>query len=114
MTSRVRCSAWVAIVSVAIAIAGCAQSEHNYRPPAGYVPDARTAIKIAEAVWTPIYGERQLRSERPFRAQLQGNTWRVEGTLPQPKEPGWVAVGGTAEASIDRRTGKILRVSHGE
>jgi hypothetical protein len=25
--------------------------EHNYCPPAGYVPDAETAMNIAEAVW---------------------------------------------------------------
>jgi hypothetical protein len=30
------------------------QSEHNYRPEAGYVPDAETAMRIAEAVWLPI------------------------------------------------------------
>ncbi len=86
---------------------------HNYVPRAGYVPDAATAIRIAEAVWTPIYGERELRSQRPFRAELRGNVWRVHGTLPQPS-PGFEAVGGTAAAEIDRRTGKILLVSHGE
>jgi hypothetical protein len=30
---------------------------HNYKPAQGYVPDAATAIKIAVAVWEPIYGQ---------------------------------------------------------
>jgi len=29
---------------------------YNERTAAGYVPDARTATRIAEAVWIPIYG----------------------------------------------------------
>ena len=28
---------------------------HNYVPPDGYVPDSATAVRIAEAVWIPIY-----------------------------------------------------------
>ena len=94
-----------------LAVLGCGtESRHCYRPAAGYVPDAATAIRIAEAVWTPIYGERQLRSERPFHAELRGNRWHVYGTLTAPR--GFVPVGGTAEADIDRRSGKILRVIH--
>src|SRR5262249_7899264 len=34
------------------------------RPKEGYVPDAATAIKIAEAVWIPIYGEETLKNEK--------------------------------------------------
>jgi len=99
---------------VCFAIAGCeTQRPHNYSPPAGYVPDAATAIRIAEAIWTPIYGEHQLRSERPFHADLRGAVWYVYGSLPRAK-PGWESIGGTAEAEIDRRTGKILRITHGE
>ena len=29
----------------------------GYLPKEGFVPDKNTAIKIAEAVWFPIYGE---------------------------------------------------------
>jgi hypothetical protein len=31
--------------------------QHNYRPAAGYVSNEETAIKIAVAVWIPIYGK---------------------------------------------------------
>jgi ketosteroid isomerase-like protein len=80
--------------------------KHSYVPPKGFVPDSDTAIRLALAVWTPIYGEKQLTSEKPFRAQLRGDTWFVNGSLPK----GWD--GGVVEAEIDKRDGKILRVSH--
>lgn len=82
--------------------------EHNVRPPQGLVPDARTAISIAVAVWEPIYGEKQIASERPYRATLADGKWTVTGSLPK----GWV--GGTAVAVISKSDGRVLRVSHGK
>ncbi len=78
----------------------------TYKPKEGYVPDAATAIKIAEAVWTPIYGEETLKREKPFTARLAGGVWIVQGTLPE----GWK--GGTAYAEISKETGRILNVTH--
>ena len=80
---------------------------HSYEPPEGFVPDSSTATRIAEAVWIPIYGEEQIRNQRPYRAALQGASWVVRGSLP-PGQPGGVAV-----AEIARSDGRILRVSHG-
>jgi hypothetical protein len=85
-----------------------AEPKHNYVPPAGYVPDAKTAIRIAEAVWIPIYGAKTLADEKPFVATRRGDVWHVYGTMPKNTP------GGTAEAEIDSRSGKIIRVSHGE
>jgi len=84
------------------------QSDHNVRPSAGYVPDAETAIRIALAVWEPIYGREQIERQKPYRATLQNGVWVVAGSLP----PGWR--GGVAVAEIAKRDGKILRVSHGK
>ena len=42
------------------------------RPVAGYVPDAQTAVRIAEAVWIPVCGERLFRKEQPLHAELHG------------------------------------------
>ena len=100
-----------ATVLCAAFVSGCAH-EHNVKPAAGYVPNAATAVRIAEAVWLPIYGEHELRSERPFVAELRGEVWHVRGTLPPPPHPGWSVLGGTAIAEIDRRTGRVLRISH--
>ena len=72
----------------------------------GYVPDEETAIRIAEAIWLPIYGK-EIDSEKSFHAVLKGDSvWIVEGTL----ERG--AVGGTAYAEIRKRDCKVLKITH--
>jgi hypothetical protein len=92
---------------VAIGLTACA-TEANYRPPRGCVPDAATAIRIAVAVWEPIYGRKQIQREKPFHAELRHGVWRVYGYL-SPNTPG-----GVAEADISQKDGKVLRVIHGE
>ncbi len=82
--------------------------EHNYRPKGGLVPDAKTAISIAVAVWTPIYGEQQIATEKPYNAILADDKWTVTGTLPK----GWV--GGTAIAVIAKSDAQVIRISHGK
>jgi len=82
-------------------------AEHSYVPPAGFVPDSITAVRLAEAVWIPIYGEAQIRGEYPLVAHLEAGVWRITGSLPA-KTPGGVAV-----AEIAKVDGRVLRVSHG-
>ena len=82
--------------------------KHNYKPEQGYVPNEETAIKIAVAVWIPIYGKEQIEGEKPYKAVLKGGIWYVTGSLPE----GWI--GGVAEAEIAKDDGRILRISHGE
>ena len=74
----------------------------------GYVPDTETAIKVAVAVWEPLYGKQNIASERPYRVTLRGGIWHVTGSLP-PLTPG-----GVAEADIRRSDGKVLRIMHGK
>jgi hypothetical protein len=80
----------------------------GFVPKDGFVPSNDTAIKIAEAILIPIYGEAQINSERPFKAEIDGDVWIVTGTLPQG------VVGGVATVRISRRDGKILSVTHGK
>jgi hypothetical protein len=105
-------SALFAILSVAIGLPWLLnaqhESPHSYIPPNGFVPDSLTAVRIATAVWTPIYGEQQVQGERPYRASLRGGIWTVEGSLPVN------AIGGVAVAEIVKRDGRIVRVSHGK
>jgi hypothetical protein len=86
---------------------------HNYIPPAGYVPDSATAMRIPEAVWLPIFGEKQIAQERPFVATLKDGVWTVVGSLPTPP-PGFAVKGGVAEIEISKQDGRVLRVSHGK
>jgi hypothetical protein len=50
-------------------------------PKKGYVPDSATAIKIAEAVLIPVYGQGKFESQKPFSATLKDDVWTVSGTL---------------------------------
>ena len=102
----------VGLLAFSAAFAQDAGVPHNYRPPAGYVPDANTAVGIAVAVWLPIYGQKQIDSEKPYKATLKDGVWTVTGSMP-PHRPEQPMVGGVALAEISKIDGKILRVSHG-
>ena len=80
----------------------------DVKPKAGFVPDEKTAIAIAVAVWIPIYGEESIQKEKPFKAVLKDGVWHVDGTL----SPEFTR-GGTAEAEISKEDARILRISHG-
>ncbi len=93
----------------ALAFAQDQSAPHNYRPPEGYVPDAAAAIQIAVAVWGPIYGKKQIASEKPYIATLNGDVWTVLGSMHCKR-----CLGGVALAEISKRDGTIMRVSHGQ
>ena len=78
----------------------------GYIPKNGFVPDAKTAIKIAEAIWTPIYGKKEIESERPFEANLinHDSVWNVSGTIPK--------IGGYPIIRIRKSDCKILYFIH--
>lgn len=78
----------------------------NYIPPKGYVPNAKTAIAIALLVAEPIYGQKMLMDERPFKARLESGVWIVTGTLNNADK------GGTLECRISKQTGQIVRMIH--
>ena len=100
--------AGVAIVAFVGFVVAQAPAPQGYVPPAGFVPDSITAVRIAEAVWIPIYGESSIRAERPFRATLAGGVWTVRGSLPSG------SVGGVAVAEIAKLDARIIHVSHGK
>ncbi len=87
---------------------GQSSNRANYKPKNGYVPDEQTAIAIAVAVWTPIYGKDKIENEKPYKAQLKNGVWTVTGSLPEGFD------GGVAEADISKDDGRILRVIHGQ
>jgi hypothetical protein len=82
--------------------------ENKVKPVSGFIPDQATATRVAEAILIPIYGLERVESERPFSAHLTGNIWKVEGHLADGVD------GGVASVWIDKRDGRILRVSHGK
>ncbi|HZS47052.1 MAG TPA: YbbC/YhhH family protein [Blastocatellia bacterium] len=101
-------------LSLTLEIVPGRQSEdvENYKPKAGYVPDKETAIRIAEAVCIPIYGEDKVQREKPFVASLSNGVWYVHGSMPRPHHSGMK--GGVAMIEISKDDGRILCVIHGK
>jgi ATP-dependent Clp protease ATP-binding subunit ClpA len=72
-------------------------------PKAGCVPDAQTAIRIAEAVWDPLYGTETVSKQRPFRADLIDDVWTIRGTPSDPAQRSLIA-------KIERSDGRLLQL----
>lgn len=79
------------------------------KPTGGFVPDAETAQRIAEAVAGALYGQEEARREQPYRARLRGNIWTVLGTHNPP-----LALGGNAILQISKIDGRVLFAHHTE
>lgn len=88
----------------------------GYAPTGGFVPDSATAVRIAVAVWIPLFGEGAVMKQQPFVATLKDSSWTVHGTLkcPAGRETGCVVTGGVAMAVIAKRDGTILSIAHGQ
>jgi hypothetical protein len=95
-------------------------------PDNGFVPDEKTAIRIAEAAIAARFGETTVVSERPFHAKLVNEVWNVAGSMhccegrdATVETPGdgvssneaCLCVGGVASAKISRHDGTILQVT---
>jgi hypothetical protein len=102
------------ILSCVILLATTVWAQEN-KPKAEKVPDAETAVKVAEAALVRIYGKKVIESERPFTARLEGNVWFVSGTLHCSDGKGGTTsncVGGVATAKVSKTDGHILATWH--
>jgi hypothetical protein len=88
------------------------QTQPSAQPKEGSVPNAETAVNLAEAALNPVYGEKTVKSERPFKATLEGDVWTVVGTLHCGGAPR--CNGGTAEVKISKSLGQVLQMGHGK
>lgn len=79
---------------------------YSFMPESGLVPDKKTAVRIAIAVWENIYGLDTIEQEKPFKATLSDGVWFVRGNLPKGE------MGGVLEAQICQRDARIIRVLH--
>lgn len=84
------------------------QEKDSFKPPKGFIPDEKTAISVALAVLYPIFGEKTINFEKPFKATLIKGVWTVVGTLPKGID------GGVALIQIRKSDGQIIQVSHGQ
>src|SRR5258707_10465198 len=83
-------------------------SNRNPLPSNGIVPDEVTAVKIAEAVFQPIFGAEEVAKYLPYHAQLKDDVWTVYGTLKRG------SLGGTPQMTIQKKDGRVIEVWHSQ
>ncbi|MFN8337057.1 MAG: YbbC/YhhH family protein [Cyclobacteriaceae bacterium] len=108
MTTKIfLCSLLLMIGSVFFSCSNkTSQSNHLYKSEKGLVPDESTAIKVAEAIWYPVYGN-GIDKEKPFVAKLVDEIWIVKGTIKTD-------FGGALYIEIQKKDCKILKMYHGK
>ena len=73
----------------------------------GFVPDEETAIKIAKAIWLPVFGDVINDDDYIYIAVLKNDSiWDVMGTFPRP------TLGTGPHLEIRKRDCKILSINH--
>ncbi len=100
----------ILVVAFLVVLYSCTASRLAPLQNSRVVPDEETAKKIAEIIWLPIYGEK-IYDEKPFKASLVKNVWRVKGVL-HNRGDSTLLMGGTAYIEIRQSDCKILKVFH--
>jgi hypothetical protein len=77
------------------------------RPKDGLVPNAETALRIAEAIARAAFGAETVLQEQPFRVRLRGNVWTVMGTM-NPT----LGSGGVAIIQVAKSDGRVIFATH--
>lgn len=72
------------------------------------ITDEKSFVKAAEAILFPIYGEKEIKDERPYTVGYADGYWMIYGYLP----PGYH--GGVFELIINAKTGKVIHLMHGK
>ena len=98
----------VLLVLAVVCSGGGQEPEDGYVPDQGFIPSKEVAIRVAVAVWEPIYSAEKIATEKPYRATLGDGVLTVEGSLPKGSKRG------VALARIAKKDGRILRVTHGK
>ena len=104
----------VTFISMGIAslacIAGGTQSKgaNRMETPVDLKLDETVAVKIAEAIFVKIYGERVL-EQKPWKVKMERDdtVFFIEGTLKTTK-------GGVAEIRLKRSNAEVISILHGK
>ncbi len=73
------------------------------------VPNESVAKKIAETILIPIFGKKEIRSQRPYAVELVNDSiWVVQGVVKEE------IIGGGFYIEIQKRDCKILKITHGK
>jgi hypothetical protein len=95
--------AWVPLLAVSLA----QNDPEIFERKGGLVPDKETAIRIAEAIFFPIYGEKTIRAQRPYKVRLKDGKWTIDGA-PPPRG----MTGGSFHIVILQHDARVLEIYH--
>lgn len=95
----------ILILSAGVAVANAGST----LPEKGVLTTEESAIKVAETILVNVYGEKVL-EQRPFKAKLEGDVWKIAGTFHCPQGVG--CKGGVARIEINKKDGKVKSVIH--
>ena len=73
-------------------------------PTEGVLPDEATVVKVAEAVFAPVFGNDAVSKYRPYHAVLKHGIWTVYGTLQTN------ARGGTPMMTVQKSDGRVTEI----
>ena len=102
----VTCAVLLALLS--LAYASDRKPQQPALPHQGVIPDEITAVRVAEAVFLPVFGQEEVAKYQPYHAQLKDGVWTVYGTLKTGSR------GGTPMAEIQKGDGKVLQIWHSQ
>jgi hypothetical protein len=94
----------VLVILQVIVYVGGAMAE--WKDNAVLVPDAKTAVRIAEAICEAKYGNKIVTNYQPYSARLEGDNWTVIGT---PAD-GSTRAGGMPEVIISKIDGRVVHI----
>ena len=72
------------------------------------ISDKQTLIEITEPILFKVYGKENIIDERPYEIYLFGDYWIMNGTMPHDMK------GGTFTIAINRKTCKVIGITHGK
>jgi hypothetical protein len=72
------------------------------------IKDNQAAVAVAESILFSVYGEEQIKKQRPYRVCKVEQYWVVSGTLPE------MMLGGVFEIALDEKDGRVVGLTHGK
>ena len=97
------------LLILVLSAGGSVANASSTLPEKGVLTTEESAIKVAETILVNVYGEKVL-EQRPFKAKLEGDVWKIAGTFHCPQGVG--CKGGVARIEINKKDGKVKSVIH--
>ena len=72
------------------------------------IKDEQMAVVIAEAYAFGIYGEDEIKQQRPYHVELISGHWRVSGSRPKDRR----VLGGVFNIVLDAKDGRVVLLRH--